>query len=178
MTTSADLPIVLTGFMGAGKTTIGRLLAKALGRTFADLDEHIESVAGKSIPALFLENGEAGFRTLEADVLDSLLGVTPAMIIAAGGGSVVREENRTRLRERAVTIFLDPPFDEIWRRIAENRRHRPLACDASREDLERLHAERYSWYADSAEIRIAETASPDKILIDITSALESFRPLS
>ncbi|HNW36816.1 MAG TPA: shikimate kinase [Candidatus Ozemobacteraceae bacterium] len=174
MRKAIGLPIVLTGFMGAGKTTAGKLLAEALNRTFTDLDEHIEATTGKSVPEIFQESGETGFRTLESAVLNSLLAVRPSIILAAGGGTVIREENRARLCGQAITVFLDPPFDEIWRRIAGERGHRPLACGADREELERLHAERYSWYVNSAGIRIAKLATPEIIVRDIERALASF----
>jgi shikimate kinase len=93
--------VVLVGLPGTGKTSVGRRLAKELERPFADVDEQLELRAGRSIPRLFREEGEAAFRQLETQVLGDLLGHPAALVLAAGGGAVTRPENRALLRGEA-----------------------------------------------------------------------------
>ncbi len=109
--------IALTGFMGAGKTTIGRLLATRLGWDFLDLDAYIESRAGLSVPALFATQGEPHFRQLESSALASALGRTN-LVLALGGGTPEILTNRLLLEQTPATstIFLDAPFPALFDR--------------------------------------------------------------
>ena len=109
--------IVLTGFMGAGKTSVGRLLAQALGWNFLDLDHHLEARAGASIAALFTTHGEPHFRRLESSALANAL-ARPHTVLALGGGTPEQTTNRLLLEQTPGTlvIFLDAPFPVLYDR--------------------------------------------------------------
>lgn len=123
--------IYLVGFMGSGKTTIGRILASRLRWRFLDLDDAVESAAGMSIPEIFAKHGEARFREIETDALDRLS--APAthgdgLILALGGGAFATERNRQILAGRGVSLWLDVPLEKAWTRVSRQS-HRPLARD-------------------------------------------------
>lgn len=150
--------------MGAGKTTVGKLLAESLHRPFIDFDDEIEAAAGKKISRIFAESGETAFREIESTMLASFIGARPPGVIALGGGAVIRKANRELLRRQAVTIFINPPFDEIWTRIEHERAHRPLAEGKSREELALLHADRVDWYRESACMSVSMSGKPEKVV--------------
>src|SRR4029079_6018885 len=106
-----DDNIVLVGMMGAGKTTVGRLLARRLKREFFDSDEEIERRCGVRIPVIFDIEGEAGFRARETQVLAELCALE-RLVLATGGGAVLAEENRRRLGERGDVVHLHAPARE------------------------------------------------------------------
>lgn len=138
--------------MGAGKTSIGRLLARTLARDFIDLDECIESAAGAGIPLIFELEGEAGFRARESRALAQALARPGPAVIACGGGIVVTEENRTRLRAQACVVLLSLSVDEQMQRLARDRQRPLLQVDDRRRELERLARERQPWYAGLADL--------------------------
>jgi shikimate kinase len=109
--------LVLTGFMGAGKTTVGRLLAQRIGWEFLDLDAYLEAKSGASVPAIFAEFGEARFRQLESTALASALG-RGNVVLALGGGTPEGLTNRLLLEQTpaTATIFLDAPFPALYDR--------------------------------------------------------------
>jgi|SRR5262245_51800688 len=119
-----EVPIFLVGFMGAGKTTIGKALAKRLGYEFLDSDAIIESTAGSSIPEIFASLGEDEFRSLERETLKSMSGLSRA-VVALGGGAYIAEENRELLRGIGISIWIDCPFELCWSRVSKET-HRPL----------------------------------------------------
>lgn len=124
--------LVLTGFMGSGKTTIGGLLARRLGWTFLDLDHEIERRAGQSVPSLFAEFGEAHFRRLEAATLAAVLG-RKQVVLALGGGVPEELGNRLLLEQspRTAVIYLEAPFEELLDRCLQqpNATERPNLAD-------------------------------------------------
>lgn len=142
--------IVLTGFMGTGKSTVGRLLARRLGFTFLDLDELIEKEAGMPIKEIFSTHGEAHFRELESEVIKKLSsgGLGDRLVVSTGGGAVVRQENRARLKSWGRLVCLTASNEEILRRVG-NRPERPLLFGPDREEkMTRLLAERREAYSD------------------------------
>jgi shikimate kinase len=146
--------VVLVGLMGSGKTTVGRRLATRLGLPFVDADEAVEAATGRTVAELFAERGEDGFRDAEAEVLAGLLDDRQPLVLAAGGGVVLREANRARLADDAVTVVwldADPAF--LASRI-ERKAHRPLLAGAEppREVLARLHRERAPLYREVADV--------------------------
>lgn len=127
--------IVLTGFMGAGKTTVGRLLAESLGWDFLDLDQHLEARAGASVEHIFATQGEAHFRRLESSALANALSRT-ATVIALGGGTPEQLTNRLLLEQTPGTtvLFLDAPFETLLDRcllqsFAQPEHSRPVLSD-------------------------------------------------
>lgn len=159
-----NAPIFLVGFMGAGKSTVGRALAERLEYDFFDLDELIEARAGKSVQAIFGELGEAEFRRLEHEAIRGC-GNRSRAVIALGGGAYVSEENRALLRTIGRTVWLDCPLDICLRRISGDA-SRPLLGDedAMRELLE----ERRPAYAQADYVVETGELSPEQLVIEIT----------
>jgi shikimate kinase len=148
--------VVLVGLMGSGKTTVGRRLASQLDRHFVDADVALEEIADRTIAEIFEQDGERGFRDLEADTFEELLEHHEPCVIAAGGGLVVRPENRARLRRPDITVvFLDASPAFLASRVA-NRPQRPLldGDESNREVLTRLHGERAALYAEVADLTV------------------------
>jgi shikimate kinase len=137
--------IVLTGFMGAGKSTVGRLLAVRLGWSFLDLDSHLESRAGLSVPEIFALHGEPHFRRLESSALASALG-QPRTVLALGGGTPEFLTNRLLLEQTpgTVTVFLDAPFPTLFDRCVLQEISRPVLADPAAAALR--FAERHPHY--------------------------------
>jgi shikimate kinase len=146
--------IAITGFMAAGKTTVGRALANILGCKFVDLDELITARHKTSISQMIQSAGEDRFRLLETETLGELLAATDdEVVIALGGGTWAREVNRKLLNERgARVIWLDAPFELCWQRIPSGDNGRPLA--PSHEVAAKLYGARRPVYA-LAELRLA-----------------------
>jgi shikimate kinase/3-dehydroquinate synthase len=147
--TAVDRHIALIGFMGAGKTTIGALVAAQIGRRFIDLDREIERSLQRTIPEVFEEEGEAAFRVIEAErTLETLWRERPA-VISLGGGAVETRAIRKALQEHALTVLLDIEVDEAWERVRESAR--PLAADA--EQFRALYERRQGLYDEAADVR-------------------------
>ena len=117
--------IALTGFMGTGKTAVGQLLAKKLGRKFIELDSLIERQAGKSIPDIFQQDGEIAFRELEIEVTREV-SKGRNLVIACGGGVVLNKINVDRLKENAIIVYLTASPGVILKRVANEEGQRPL----------------------------------------------------
>lgn len=139
--------IYLTGFMGSGKTTVGRALADELGWMFADLDEEIEKRVNTAIAEIFDTRGEAAFREIERSALyDRVKSVQSGrpQVIALGGGTLLSDENFELVSNNGVSVWLDCAFAQVDRRVSRET-HRPLARD--RERLKELFEARRSGYA-------------------------------
>jgi shikimate kinase len=143
-------PVAIVGYMGSGKTTVGRLLARRLGWEFVDLDRRISERAGLTIPEIFAEHGEGRFRDLEHLALREALGGEPERGVACGGGAVLRPENRRAL-EGARTIFLEEDPRILYART--RGAGRPLR-GASREGFEGRYRERLPLYHEVADLEI------------------------
>jgi shikimate kinase len=122
--------LVLTGFMGAGKTTVGRMLAQRLGWEFLDLDAFIEARTGLTVPSIFAAHGEARFRQLESSALASALGRSN-IVLALGGGAPETLTNRLLLEQTpaTATVFLDAPFPVLFDRCMLQDQSRPVLAD-------------------------------------------------
>jgi shikimate kinase len=149
--------IFLVGLMGAGKTSVGRLLAKRLGKAFYDCDQEIERATGVKIPVIFEIEGEAGFRAREARMLAELAG-RHEIVLATGGGAVLSADNRKLLAGNGVVVYLRAVVADLWQRTRHDR-NRPLLKTAEpRAKLEQLFAERDPLYRSIADI-IVDTGS-------------------
>ena len=147
-----DRPIVLVGLMGAGKSTVGRRLAKRLGVPFVDSDVAIEEASGASTAELFERYGERDFRDGERRLVARLVDGT-IRVIATGGGAFIDPRTRALLNERAITVWLDAPIDVLAERTGR-RNNRPLLRKGNRaETLSRLSDERQPMYKE-AQIHI------------------------
>ncbi len=136
-------PIYLTGFMGAGKTAVGKRLAQRLGLPFVDLDHEIERRSGRTIPDLFRERGEAEFRSLESEALEQ--SALARVVVATGGGVVERPPNVAIMLRTGRVLWLDVPFDTLLERLARSNDERPLFQNP--EQARRLHRSRLDAYA-------------------------------
>ncbi len=156
--------LVLIGMPGAGKTTLGRVLAQKLDRKFVDIDEVIAYRAGKPITAIFAEQGEQAFRALETAAVRELSQVG-GRVIATGGGTILREENVLLLKQNGRLVFLDRPLE----RLAPSP-DRPLGDTA--EKVARLYHNRYFRYAAAADRRVSVTGTPEQTAEDILRELK------
>ena len=143
--------IFLVGPMGVGKTTVGRQLARLLNYEFVDSDHEIEAKSGASIPWIFDVEGEQGFRLREQAMLDEL-SQRSGIVLATGGGAVVREENRHVLQKRGIVVYLKADVAELLRRTAHDKNRPLLQNDDPGMTLSALIAEREPWYQEVADI--------------------------
>ena len=143
--------IFLVGLMGAGKTSVGRLLAKHFGKTFYDCDHEIERRTGVKIPVIFEIEGEAGFRAREAVVLRELAALSN-IVLATGGGAVLREDNRRALVENGAVVYLRASIDDLWQRTRHDRNRPLLQTGDPRTKLEELYAQRDPLYRQVASL--------------------------
>ena len=157
-------PIVITGFMGCGKTEVARRLALRLNLQMIDLDHEIAAREGRTAAQLIVEEGEPAFRKIETDTLREVLEEGIA-IVALGGGAWITEANRSLINEhRGLSVWLDTPFELCWQRIQASPGVRPLG--RSREQAEQLYRVRQPVYQ-LAAIRVAVLAhEPLETLVD------------
>lgn len=146
--------LILIGFMGAGKTTVGKLLAKEKGMCFVDTDERIVSEQGRAIPDIFEEDGEACFRDLETELLKRMQEDTYETVISVGGGMPVREKNRELLRRLGCVIYLSATKQTILERVKNDGSRPMLAGGDLEERVERLMKEREVLYRKAAHIDV------------------------
>ncbi len=145
--------IILIGFMGTGKSTIGRNLSQVLGYPVMDTDEAIEQQEGCSIPEIFATRGEAAFRDLETALLASLHKHT-GYIISTGGGIVGQPENRDLLKNLGYVVWLTADAEEIYRRTSRNSNRPLLNNDDPRKTIRELLDQRTPWYQETAHLTI------------------------
>lgn len=151
--------VAISGFMGSGKSSLGRLVAARLGRHFIDLDALVEQREGMRIQDIFAERGEDGFREVEEEALAHVLEaeVGEDIILALGGGSVMSPESARRLTAGAFVVWISVPADELWTRMRGT--HRPLA--RSREEFLGLARRREATYRATADA-VVEAAGLDR----------------
>ncbi len=159
--------VILIGMMGSGKTTCGRLLARELGRRFADTDKMIEAREATSIADIFARQGEAYFRDAETLVTVGL-SFQENLVIATGGGLPLRSENMAALRENGVVVFLDRPTTEIFRAVSMEGR--PLGQGGEANFLE-TYAQREGQYRAAADLTVTCFSSPEETVNEILSKL-------
>lgn len=157
--------------MGCGKTTVGPVLAERLDRPFIDLDRLIEARNGTTIAEIIRDRGEEYFRRLETEILrDSL--VDRPVVMAPGGGAILRAENRELMTRHGLTVWLDAPFELCWRRIAQDGVVRPLAPDEA--TARARFEERTPLYRQAErQIPIDAEMTPEEIVAKIVEALSA-----
>ncbi|NYT62979.1 shikimate kinase [Alcaligenaceae bacterium] len=154
-----DQPLFLVGMMGAGKTTIGRSLARILNREFVDLDHELEARCGVRVSLIFDIEGEEGFRKRETTALEEC-SRRPGIVLATGGGAILAPENRNYLKKRGVVVYLRASADELFRRVARDR-NRPLLQTADpKARLRSLLEEREPLYEEVAGLTFDTGAMP------------------
>ena len=167
--------VVLVGLMGAGKTTVGRRLAGALGLAFVDADSEIEAAAGQSIPEIFAQYGEAYFRDGERRVIARLLEGGP-QVLATGGGAFMDADTRERIAEKGVSVWLRADIDLLMKRVLR-RSHRPLLMQKDPEAvMRRLIDERYPVYAQAQIVVDSSDVPHDAIVARIVDQLDAEMP--
>jgi shikimate kinase len=174
MTTEAALrnrTIVLVGLMGAGKSSVGRRLAQALGMPFFDADDEVERAAGRPIPDIFAELGESVFRDGERRVIARLLD-GPPHVMATGGGAFMNEATRALIAQKAISVWLKADVDVLARRVGRKSDRPLLQGRDPRAVLEALAKERYPIYA-LADITVESVESPH--MATVQAIIEALR---
>jgi shikimate kinase len=142
--------LFLVGLMGAGKTTLGRQLARRLDKPFVDADHELEARLGVRIPTIFEVEGEAGFRDREEAVIDEL-SRRSGIVLATGGGAVMREQSRVRLRENGTVLYLHAEPETLWQRLRNSRQRPMLHGNDPRNRLVELYQLRDPLYREVAD---------------------------
>ena len=154
---SSNSNIFLVGLMGAGKTSVGRMLARRMDKEFLDADTEIEKITGVKIPVIFEIEGESGFRAREEKMIDQLTAMS-GIVLATGGGAVISPANRLLLKNRGRVIYLRAAPEDLWRRTRRDR-NRPLLQTADPlGKLRILHEQRDPLYREVADL-IVDTGS-------------------
>jgi len=170
--------LILVGMMGSGKTTMGRALAKHLGKVFVDSDEEIQSRTGVTIPHIFDIEGEAGFRQRETAVIRDLA-ERDNMVLATGGGAVLAEQSRELLQQNGVVIYLKASVHDLWQRTRHDR-NRPLLQTADpHAKLTELFQQRDPLYRQVADIVIQSgKQSAHALMLQLADEIETFRKIN
>jgi 3-dehydroquinate synthase len=156
--------IILVGMMGAGKTTVGKLLAKQFGKTFIDSDEEIQRRTGVTIPHIFDVEGEAGFRVRESGVIQELL-KQDNIVLATGGGAILSGQNRPMMKQNGVVVYLKSSVYDLWQRTRHDHNRPLLQTDNPRAKLQELHDLRDPLYTETADIIIHTGKQSVQILL-------------
>ncbi|MFW9604983.1 MAG: shikimate kinase AroK [Pseudomonas sp.] len=168
--------LILVGPMGAGKSTIGRLLAKELQLPFKDSDKEIEERTGANIPWIFDVEGEAGFREREQSALAELC-QEEGLVLATGGGAVLREENRRALREGGCVIYLHASVEQQLERTSRDRNRPLLQTENPGDVLRKLFTLRDPLYRDVADLIIETDQRPPRMVMqEILDRLDQLPP--
>ncbi len=156
--------IYLIGPMGAGKSTIGRLLSKALNLPFMDTDREIEERTGANIPWIFDVEGEAGFRVRESNVIEELTQL-PEVVMATGGGAILCAQNRRNMGSRGTVVYLETTVDQQYQRTRKDKNRPLLQQDDPRQVLATLLAERDPLYRETADIVVPTHQGNPKVVV-------------
>lgn len=166
-------PVFLVGLMGAGKSTVGRILARKLRTRFVDADHEIEARTGVTIPTIFEIEGEANFRRRESEVIDALSQESD-LVLATGGGAILAPENRLHLRERGVVVYLCATPETLYERTRHDRSRPLLQVEDRLAKLRELYDQRDPLYRETAHL-IVEVGATQAIQVvrRIQQALET-----
>ena len=170
----AERLVIMTGFMGSGKSTVGKIVAERLGYRFVDLDTEIVAVADCSVNDIFANKGEPAFRTLESSTLEQILLAEERCVVATGGGAVIYPQNRILMRRKGVIINLMVTLEQMLVRLKGCNDRPLLAGDDAAKRAEALLNEREQFYAD-ADIRIdTDGKSVEDVAAEILCRLKGF----
>lgn len=168
---AASRPIVLVGMMGSGKSTVGRRLAAALKRPFVDADKELEARCGVTIATIFELEGEQGFRDRET-LLIGELSRRDGIVLATGGGAVLRPANREALRANSFVIYLQAALPELWHRLRHDKVRPLLRAPNPRQRIAELLALRDPLYEESAHLVVLTGRQPvERLVADIIDRL-------
>jgi shikimate kinase len=167
--------LILVGMMGSGKTTMGRALAKHLGKVFVDSDEEIIKRTGVTVPHIFDVEGEAGFRQREAAAIRDLVG-RDSMVLATGGGAVLEEQNRTMLQQNGIVIYLKASVHDLWQRTRHDRNRPLLQTKDPHAKLNELFRQRDPLYQQVSDIVVhSGKQSAHALMLHLADEIEAFR---
>lgn len=170
--------LMLVGMMGSGKTTIGRTLARHLGKVFVDSDEEIQQRTGVTITHIFDIEGETGFRQREAAAIRNLVG-RDNMVLATGGGAVLTEQNRAMLKQNGIVIYLKASVHDLWQRTRHDRSRPLLQAADPHAKLTELHHQRDPIYQQVADIVIQTgRQSAHALMFQLVDEIETFRKIN
>jgi shikimate kinase len=162
--------VLLIGFMGSGKSTVGRLVADRMGRPFVDLDREIESSEGRDIAGIFAEKGEGAFRAAESEAIRSLGSMEPS-VVACGGGVVLDEANRAMVKGSGTAVYLQVSAEEALSRIG-NTADRPLLSGAGPGAAAELLRSREALYEATADVTVATGhRTPEQVADEVVARL-------
>lgn len=156
--------VFLCGFMGCGKSTVGKVAAGMLGMQFIDLDEFIEKQEGMTIPVIFSKKGEEYFRACETRAIAQFEGQTA--VVATGGGALLREENAEAAQKAGKVIFIDTDFDTCYERIKDDP-HRPIAYNSTKQQLKERFEQRRPLYLAHSQFTLNGALSPAQMAAEI-----------
>lgn len=157
------MKIFLVGFMGAGKTTVGVILAEKLKVPFLDLDRLIEGTTEKSVEEIFSEHGERFFRKVESEALVEASRKYSDVVISTGGGIVLKEENRNFIKRNGISVYLKSGIGELWKRISSDTTRPLLKVDKPYSKAEEILNERSELYAQADYTVDTEGLTPDEV---------------
>lgn len=165
-----DKPIFLCGFMGCGKSTVGRKLASMLNCDFVDMDNYIEEIEGRSISEIFASDGEKYFRDLETETIKKFK--NKGGVIATGGGALLREENGLAAKQSGIPVFIDTNFSVCYNRIKGDKK-RPIAYNSTREELKELFDKRKGLYKKNSIIAVNGNVPVSVVAKEIIDAINN-----
>lgn len=166
------MTVFLCGFMGCGKSTVGKRLAEISGRSFTDMDSFIEREAGMSIPQIFAEKGEPAFREMETEAVKKL--ACGGGVVACGGGAMLKEINARIAAENGVVVYIDADFETCYERIAGDT-NRPIVMNNTKEALKDIYDSRVPLYEKHSSIRADGDLSPEAAARQINAALQALK---
>lgn len=165
--------IVMVGMMGAGKTTVGELLATKLNRELKDIDRVIEQEQKKSIIEIFTDDGEEAFRKLESETIEKFSNMSD-LIISTGGGALEKANNLSNLQKNGIIIYLKADIEELFKRV-KNETQRPLLKEQDPlEVIKKLIKKREKFYLMADITIITDNKSPEKITEEIIKAIKNY----
>ncbi len=167
--------LILVGMMGSGKTTMGRILARHLGKAFVDSDDEIQKRTGVNIPYIFDIEGEPGFRQRESTVLDDLV-KRDNIVLATGGGAVLTEQNRALMKHSGIVVYLRAGVQDLWHRTRHDRNRPLLQTSDPHQKLMELFQQRDPLYMQVADIVVQSgKQSVHNLMLHLVDEIETYR---